>query len=215
MASVVGALPTCLACVCMDRLRDLTRPRRTRQPTSRFVKGLAKGPIDLQSLVNRPLSAAQAVQQQEYTAVQLSGRWHKDKSQSDSMQEACDVVELKWVLRRALAILNTLEIEDTPDHFRTVIKAGSIMDVVEQYPWTGQEQQHNRRDKRSGHHLGKVVKTDRGPAIMVRWDDPFGGTCQDTFCISDDGQQLTQVTEMVMNTGRLCNYRTVYRRAPS
>ncbi len=59
----------------------------------------------------RPLSAAQALQQQEYTAVQLSGRWHKDKSQSDSMQEACDVVELKWVLRRALAILNTLEVQ--------------------------------------------------------------------------------------------------------
>lgn len=44
-------------------------------------------------------------------------------------------------------------------------------------------------------------------AGRVRWDDPFGGTCQDTFCVSDDGQQLTQVTEMVMNTGRLCNYR--------
>jgi len=59
----------------------------------------------------RPLSAAQALQQQASTAVQLSGRWHKDKSQSDSMQEACDVVELKWVLRRALAILNTLEVQ--------------------------------------------------------------------------------------------------------
>ncbi len=42
--------------------------------------------------------------------MQLSGRWQKDKSASDSMQEACDVVELKWVLRRALAILNTLEV---------------------------------------------------------------------------------------------------------
>jgi len=59
----------------------------------------------------RPLSAAQALQQQEYTATQLSGKWHKDKSQSDSMQEACDIVELKWVLRRALAILNTLEVQ--------------------------------------------------------------------------------------------------------
>lgn len=59
-----------------------------------------------------------------------------------------------------------MQIEDTPDHFRTVIKAGGIMDVVEQYPWTGQEQQHSRRDKRSGHHSGKVVKTDNGPAIQ-------------------------------------------------
>ena len=58
----------------------------------------------------RPLSASQAIQQ--HPTAQLSGRWHKDKSESDSMQEACDVVELKWVLRRALAILNTLEVFD-------------------------------------------------------------------------------------------------------
>ncbi len=59
-----------------------------------------------------------------------------------------------------------LQIEETPDYFRTVIKAGGIMDVVEQYPWTGQEQRHSRRDKRSGHHFGKVVKTEEGPAIL-------------------------------------------------
>ena len=58
--------------------------------------------------VFRPLSATQAVEQQ--TKAELSGKWQKDKSQSDSMQQACDVVELKWVLRRALAILNTLEV---------------------------------------------------------------------------------------------------------
>lgn len=29
------------------------------------------------------------------------------------MQQACDVVELKWVLRRALVILNTLEVHAT------------------------------------------------------------------------------------------------------
>ena len=59
-----------------------------------------------------------------------------------------------------------LQIEDTPEHFRTVIKAGGIMDVVEQYPWSGKEQQHSRRDKRSGHHLGKVVRSEQGPAIQ-------------------------------------------------
>ena len=137
------------------------------------------------------------------------------------------MVQLRWVLRRALAFLNTLEvwmcascfntlqavpirhscdwavlvrlshavrcmldsnswkfndfvevtqalcsvacfpqIKDTADNFRTVIKAGGIMDVVEQYPWNGQEQQYSCRDKRAGHHHGKVVKIDRGPAIQ-------------------------------------------------
>lgn len=59
-----------------------------------------------------------------------------------------------------------VQIEDNADFFKTVIKAGGIMDVVEQYPWTGQEQRHSRRDKRAGHHYGQVVKTDRGPAIQ-------------------------------------------------
>ena len=119
------------------------------------------------------------------------------------MQEACDAVQLKWVLRRGLAILNTLEvslatcpspvfvnaywfpvlgiptplnaaqakldapqIEDNPQFFQTNIKAGGIMDVVERYPWTGEEKQHSRRDKRAGHHNGRIVKTDKGPSIQ-------------------------------------------------
>lgn len=41
----------------------------------------------------------------------------------------------------------------------------------------------------------------------VKWADPFGGTCQDTFAMSEDGQKLTQITEMVMDTGEICNYR--------
>ena len=41
----------------------------------------------------------------------------------------------------------------------------------------------------------------------VKWSDPFAGTCQDTFAMSEDGQKLTQITEMVMDTGEICNYR--------
>lgn len=137
------------------------------------------------------MTAVQAVQQVQPSS-ELSGQWHKDKSQSDSMQEACDAVQLKWVLRRALAILNTLEvcsvctfsyhmhpccheqtlisamvqIDDNPEYFQTNIKAGGIMDVVERYPWTGEEKQHSRRDKRPGHHTGRVVLTYKGPSIQ-------------------------------------------------
>lgn len=58
------------------------------------------------------------------------------------------------------------QIEDNPEYFQTNIKAGGIMDVVEQYPWTGEQKQHSRRDKRAGHHFGKIVKTDKGPSIQ-------------------------------------------------
>ena len=52
--------------------------------------------------------------QQEIEALQprpqLSGVWHKDRQASDSMEAACDAVQLSWVLRKALVLLNTLEV---------------------------------------------------------------------------------------------------------
>ena len=49
------------------------------------------------------------------------------------MDAACDAVQLGWVLRRALGLLSTLEVEDTPATFTTRIKAGGVMDVVERW----------------------------------------------------------------------------------
>lgn len=40
------------------------------------------------------------------------------------------------------------------------------MDVVEQYPWSGETVEHSRRDKRQGSHFGSVVKTDEGPQLQ-------------------------------------------------
>lgn len=40
----------------------------------------------------------------------LSGVWRKDKHASDSMDDACDAVQLPWVLRQALNVLTTLEV---------------------------------------------------------------------------------------------------------
>lgn len=65
--------------------------------------------------MHRPLAPVQAIQEREQTPQVLSGIWRKDKSASDSMDEACDAVKLKWILRRGLAILNTLEVEWHPD----------------------------------------------------------------------------------------------------
>lgn len=59
-----------------------------------------------------------------------------------------------------------MQIEDNSEYFQTNIKAGGIMDMVERYPWSGQEKQHSRRDKQGGHHFGKIVKTDKGPSIQ-------------------------------------------------
>ena len=34
-----------------------------------------------------------------------------------------------------------------------------------QYPWSGAEVMHGRRDKRKGSHRGSVARTERGPCI--------------------------------------------------
>ena len=42
----------------------------------------------------------------------------------------------------------------------------------------------------------------------VRWENPFGGTCDDTFELSSDNSTLTQHTDMVMaDTGQQVKYK--------
>ena len=42
-------------------------------------------------------------------ACHCTGR-RKDKQQSDSMEDACDAVQLPWLLKKAVLVLNTLEV---------------------------------------------------------------------------------------------------------
>eukprot|EP00890_Picochlorum_soloecismus_P002533 jgi/Picsp_1/3280/NSC_06120-R1_predicted protein [Chlamydomonas reinhardtii] len=144
----------------------------------------------------------------------LTGKWRKNKNKSDCMREACDMVELPFVFRKALAFLNVLEIQDDGEYFRTILKAGGIMDVVEVYPWKDcKPVVHRRRDKRRGKHLGSVRREDGHPQIVVSWDDPFGGVCSDTFVLSEDGMELKQVTEMeIVASKKRTKYVTVYSR---
>ena len=58
----------------------------------------------------------------------------KDKGRSDSLDEACDTIQLPWLYRKALALLNTMEVEDSEHDLTTRLKAGGIMDVVGTYP---------------------------------------------------------------------------------
>jgi len=79
------------------------------------------------------LRRGRVVMQGTSTATGLTGTWKKDKGRSDSMDQACEAVQLSWVLRKALKLLSTLELEDTEERFTTRLKAGGIMDVVESY----------------------------------------------------------------------------------
>lgn len=151
------------------------------------------------------------------TPASLTGIWKKDRDASDGMKEACDLVALSFILRRAITLLNTFAIEDSSTHFKTTIKAGGVLDVRESYPKTGEIVLHSRRDKRSGSHRGRVIYTEQGhPCIEATWDDPYGGECWDVFILSPgDDNVLEQHTEMKMINGKGAKYKTVYRRVRS
>ncbi|KAL4445837.1 hypothetical protein ABPG77_009036 [Micractinium sp. CCAP 211/92] len=118
------------------------------------------------------------------------------------------MVQLPWLYRQAMKFLNVLEVEDTAEQFKTVLKAGGIMDTVEEYSWDGQDVEHPRRDKRHGMHTGHVTRTEQGPCIDVVWGEPHAGHGSDTFQLSPDGDTLTQQTVMVGTaSGRRVQYK--------
>mmetsp|Transcript_47411 Transcript_47411/g.119998 ORF Transcript_47411/g.119998 Transcript_47411/m.119998 type:complete len:232 (-) Transcript_47411:47-742(-) len=170
--------------------------------------------LDLISTAGAPRTLAQAVQENAgATSASYAGLWRKNPDASDPMDAACDAVELGWVLRRAIGLLNQMQVVDTPDTFGTTIKAGGVLDVVERYPKSGESVVHKRRDKRGGSHTGVVVQTAEGPSIQVEWSEPYAGWCSDTFTLSEGGRRLTVSTLMRMSSGREVSYKTVYQRA--
>ena len=73
---------------------------------------------------------------------------------------------LHSLLLSATATCLLVQVEETQSQFRTVVKAGGLMDVVESYPWDGSERLYRRRDKRRGVHTGRVTRDAEGPTIQ-------------------------------------------------
>lgn len=215
MQSPLAALSSLAALVGGARPRS----RERLSPAQRLMMGLRPLRVDVTAGL-RTMARVPTLQDRLDTlhpAKGLTGRWRKDADASDSMQEAVEMVALPFYLRPALGLLKTLEIEDSDAHFKTNLKAGGLMDVIESYPWSGDSVPHSRRDKRRGKHVGYVTRVEgRHPCIVVSWSDPYGGSCSDTFLLSECGKEMTQLTEMhVVGSNRRTRYKTVYRRVSS
>lgn len=197
------------------------RPQHHQSNASKFSSKLCVVERDgrsLSGLVPKAIDLAAEADKWKYPNAApptFTGIWKKDKAASDSMQEACDLIALPWVFRQAMTFLNTLQVEETEEHFTTIMKAGGIMDVTETYPWTGEKIALPRRDKRRGKHVGRVLRLEEGAVcIEAKWEHPYGGWCTETFILSNNMSTLEQISEMKMDeTGKECTYRTVYKRA--
>ncbi len=58
------------------------------------------------------------------------------------------------------------QIEDTPDHFATLVEALGFFKVREQYSWNGELTKQKRRDMRDGQMEGKVTRGQDGSATI-------------------------------------------------
>jgi hypothetical protein len=56
--------------------------------------------------------------------------------------------------------------QSTSQHFIQSSEGHSLVYKVECYPWSGEMVKHKRRDKRRGHHLGRVERIEKGAMIQ-------------------------------------------------
>jgi hypothetical protein len=94
-------------------------PRSNSVATKGVASGGKAGRLNLPTLQRRPeqwrsLLVHAADLQSEIDSLQprpsLTGRWKKCSKASDPMDEACAMVELPWLLKKAVLVLNTLEV---------------------------------------------------------------------------------------------------------
>ena len=196
-------------------------PQRRQSQASKLTSNLSDiqiGSRSFNSFIPKALDLAAEAENWRHPSAPLptfTGVWKKDRDVSDSMHEACELMALPWILRQALTVLNTLQLEENDETFTTIVKAGGLLDLVETYPWTGEQVRLPRRDKRRGKHSGRVLRlAEDQVCIEAKWEDPIGGFCVETFILSSDGSTLEQISDMKLDkTGEGCKYRTIYRRA--
>lgn len=124
----------------------------------------------------------------------LSGRWRKNAKLSDDTNKLYEYAALPWFLRKGERFLRYLEIESNESQFRRTINAGGFLNVSEIYPWDGSAAKLKRRDMRGGTMEGRVEQIPEGARTLVSWMDPHGLSMEDSFCLSDNGDQLTIYT---------------------
>ncbi|KAK3270500.1 hypothetical protein CYMTET_21106 [Cymbomonas tetramitiformis] len=143
----------------------------------------------------------------------LGGRWIKDQDRSDSMDQAATLMQLNWVIRRAVCLINGLEIAISDDTFTlTVLSVIPWFKVVERYPLTGETKKHRRRDLRLGGARGNLNLNaqDDSAELALQWGKPLPGTEISSFVLCND--QLIVTAKLDLGEKGSCVYNVVYNK---
>ncbi len=91
--------------------------------------------------------------------------------------------------------------------------SGAILgaQVREQYPLSGEQRRHRRRDLRRGSAQGSAgFRRDGALRVDLTWDPPHGGSGHDVFVLQD--VTTLRVESVITVDGRTVSYNIIYRR---
>ncbi|RMZ56567.1 hypothetical protein APUTEX25_001414, partial [Auxenochlorella protothecoides] len=134
---------------------------------------------------------------------------------SDCIAASIDFqIQLGWLVRKALPLMNTLTIESSPTEFKSrAHKPFGAGEVVEAFPVSGEKREHSRRDNRKGTFEGYLVPKEDGIEIKAVWADPLAGQNVDFYRISEDKATLT-MTQSIKARGKAMRVGNLRTRAP-
>lgn len=103
--------------------------------------------------------------------------------------------------------------ESTTEYFKTIVKAGGILDIVECFPWSGEKKEFPRRDKRRGKMSASVRLMQDGIFVDCEWGGPYAGKATDEYTLSEDGTKLIMKTVLFFHeANEQCEYTNVFVR---
>ena len=157
----------------------------------------------------------------------FDGTWYRDAQASDSMERALDVMAIRGIVRKAIALVKGLVLKVDGGNENGVSGPPSaglftlqvfsvipILRITERYPLTGAPVEHRRRDLRSGKAAGSTELLEGGRRLRTTlvWEGTKPGSGTDTYEVSEDGRTLT-VSSFLKVGGESASYRVVYRKA--
>lgn len=155
----------------------------------------------------------------------FDGTWYRDAAASDSMERALDVMAIRGILRKAIALVKGLVLKVGVGGSGSNSSSGGglftlqvfsvipILKITERYPLTGAPVEHRRRDLRAGKAAGSTqLLADGRLRTTLVWEGCKPGSGTDTFEVSEDGGTLT-VSSFLKVEGQTASYRVVYRKA--
>ena len=145
----------------------------------------------------------------------VQGRWLKDRDASDSMDAACDIVHMNYLVRQGIRLVKGMAFQVTHGQFYLqVFSEVPVLKIRERYPLVpGEVAQNRRRDMRLGGVRGSGRACGTHYEIHYEWGAPYGGSGTDL--VVPIGPLELHLYSVVTVADRKVLFRQIFRRRPT